>query len=202
MQRQYTPIASAIIISLAIILTSTLVASIIGISKAAITQAILTQARMHAPTEQAAQATVQDALYFLNRTHTHAQGLGVTALVVALVIAHTALKPVFQFLFSLAISLGAAFYALCLLYVGILAGAKGKAAAVADMHYLAMGSVITYGAVMGILIGVLVCYYCRILFPVRFLFVAPDTPSERTSQPVHTDPMARMTPVGNGGPIA
>ena len=184
MQRQFTPIASAIIIALATILAGTLVASIVGISKDAIAEAILLQARTHAPSEQAAQATVQDALHFLHRTHTHAQGLGVTALVVALLLAHTALKPVFQRIFSLGISLGAAFYSLCLLYVGVFTGAKGKVAAIADMHYLAMGSVTTYGAVLGILIGVFVCYHCRILFPVRFLFVPTDATFVRTPKPV------------------
>ena len=183
MQRQFTPIAFAIIISLATILAGTLVASIVGISKDAIAEAVLAQARTHAPTEQAAQATVQDALHFLGRTHTHAQGLGVTALVVAVLLAHTALKPVFQRIFSLSISLGAAFYSICLLYVGIFAGMKGKVAAIADMHYLAMGRVTTYGAVMGILIAVFVCYHCRIVFPVRFLFVDTDNTSERTSKP-------------------
>ncbi len=182
MKAQYTAIGYASIIAMISILGGTLIASVVGMQKATITNTILAQSRQHASTEAQAQANTQAAMGFLQRAHTHAQGLGVTALIISVLLAHTALKPLMQRLISLGISLGALSYSFCLLYVGSLAGVKGKAAAVADMHYVAMGSVAMHGALIGVVIALLALYHMKLRWFVQFLFVTENPATTRAPQ--------------------
>lgn len=183
MKRQYAPIAYASMIALATILAGTLVASLLGMGKAAIKDQLLTQSLHHQPTEAAAHRNTETTLRFLHRTHTHAQGLGATALAVSVLLAHTAFKPIFQRIFALGISLGAMLYSFCLLYVGVMGGAKGVPAALADMHYLAMTSVALYGTMIGVLITVLACYHLSLRRPVAFFFTDRVVATSMESHP-------------------
>lgn len=138
MKAQYAPIFYGVILALGTIFYGEFMATSFGVYESDIKAALLEEAREHTvgvtvpghaqekdldkkvfKDEAEARKIADKAWVYMKRAHTHAEGLGAITLVVALLIGHTALKPVFKRLFSLGISLGGLVYPLCLFYAAV-----------------------------------------------------------------------------------
>ncbi len=108
---------------------------------------------------------------YLKRAHFHGEGMGVIAIALCLVIAHTLLKDIFKKLLSIMIGLGALGYPFSWFYAGTYMVDKGKHAAKAEIHPLAVSSVSLYlGGLILIFCLLLLSHWCKDNKLKRFFF--------------------------------
>ena len=190
MRKKYSPVLFGILLGLLTLLYAEFLASSFGIYEENIKGALYEEAQEH--TEgvtvkghekesdlpgvvfkdlKEAKKTASKAWVYLKRAHIHAEGMGVIAIVLSLLIGHSLLKNRFKKIFSVMIGLGSFAYPLCWFYVGTYMVDKGKEAAKADIHFLALSSVGLYLAGLSLVLGLLLSHhFFRDIQPVRFFF--------------------------------
>ncbi len=107
-------------------------------------------------TREEAKKYADKAWVYLKRAHMHGEGLGAIAIAVCLLIGVTTLRAAVKRWLALVLSLGAAVYPWCWFYLGVVTPDKGKYAAKADVHWIAVGSVTLY-------LGALICLFVLLL---------------------------------------
>ena len=190
MREKYNPVIFGILLGLSTLLYAEFLASTFGVYEANIKHALYQEALEHTKDvivkghehesdldrvvfkdREEAKKVASKAWVYLKRAHSHAEGMGVIAVALSLLIGHTLLKKKFKKIISIVVGLGSFVYPLCWLYAGTHMVDKGKEAAKADVHFLALSSVGLYMAGLSLIFGLLLLHhFFRDTKPVRFFF--------------------------------
>lgn len=189
MKEKYFPIFFGVVLSLLTLVYAEFLASTFGLYEKDIKAALLQEAREHTEgvvvpgheheedisrkvfkNEKEAKKTAKKAWVYLKRAHAHAEGMGAIALALVLLIGHTALKPLFKKILSIMVGAGGFAYPLCWFYAGVWMVDKGKEAAKADIHYLALSSVSLYLGGLMIIFALLLLHYFKPLKAINYFF--------------------------------
>lgn len=177
MEQRFAPVMMGILLGMFTLLYAEFMASSFGLYEENIKEALYEEALEHTEgvtvpghegelditrkvfkTRDEAKKYADKAWVYLKRAHMHGEGLGVIALAMCLLIGMTTMKVPLKRLLSFSLSLGAAVYPWCWFYLGVVTPDKGKAAAHADVHWLAVGSVTLYLAALICVFVLLVLY--------------------------------------------
>ncbi|MFQ5432174.1 MAG: hypothetical protein ACE5EN_06670 [Nitrospinota bacterium] len=190
MREKYSPVFFGIMLGFLTLLYAEFLASTFGIYEANITGALYEEALEHTAGEtvkdhekesdlpgvvfkdrEEAKKVASKAWEYLMRAHIHGEGMGAIALILSLLIGHSLLKNKFKKILSIMVGFGGFAYPLCWFYAGTYMVDKGKEAARADVHILALSSVTFYLAGLGIVFVLLLLnHFFRDIPPVRFFF--------------------------------
>ena len=96
--------------------------------------------------------------------------MGAVSLVLVLVLGHTSLKPLFKKILSVMTGAEGFAHPLCWFYSGVWMVAKGKEAAKAEIHYLAISSVSLYLIAMSALFALIVLHYFKPVKAMDYFF--------------------------------